>query len=239
MELHGRAIRHGRTDLSFLPFPLGYEERSFKRGRDGAGLRMGEGRLFQMRVRKAAFLFGTALSPALISDRAIPCWTAKGAGTSNIGEDGIHRGMGQDDLDEVILRLLQANGKMSIEEIAERVGRSPSTVRDRVRRMEEERVILGYSTIVDEDRLNIEAEALVLADIEPEAEGRAMGALMALEAVSEVMKVTGEPRIMFRIRASDRHELLRYLDRYIRPLGFRRMDVRLVLDHTVRYPGTV
>jgi len=147
--------------------------------------------------------------------------------------------MGQDDLDERILRMLQANGKISIEEIAQRLNRSPSTIRDRVRRMEEERLILGYSTIVDQERLQIDAEAFVLADIDPEIEGKAMSALMSLEEVSEVMKVTGQPRLMFRVRASDRQELLRYLERRIRPLGFRQIDVRLVLERTVRYPGLV
>jgi len=147
--------------------------------------------------------------------------------------------MGQDDLDETILRILQGDGKISIEKIAEMLDRSPSTIRDRVRKMEEERLILGYSTIVDQERLDINAEALVLADIEAEEEGKAIGALMSMESVSEVMKVTGEPRLMFRVRAADRQELIRFLDRSIRPLGFRRMDVRLVLDRTVRYPGSV
>lgn len=147
--------------------------------------------------------------------------------------------MGQDDLDEMVLRMLQGNGKMTIEEIAEKLDRSPSTVRDRIRRMEEERLILGYSTIIDPERLDIDAEALVLADVDPLSEGKAMSALMSMEEVSEVMKVTGEPRLMFRVRASDREELLSLLDRKIRPLGFRRMDVRLVLDRSVRYPGSV
>lgn len=147
--------------------------------------------------------------------------------------------MGQDDLDETVLRMLQGNGKMTIEEIAEQLDRSPSTIRDRIRRMEEERLILGYSAIVDQERLDIDAEALILADIDPQAEGRAMSALLSLEEVSEVMKVTGEPRLMFRVRASDRKELLNFLDRKIRPLGFRRLDVRLVLDRSVRYPGSV
>ncbi len=147
--------------------------------------------------------------------------------------------MTQDDLDQTVLRIIQGNGKISIEEIAEMLGRSPSTIRDRIRRMEDERLILGYSTIVDQERLDVDAEVLVFADIDAEAEGRAISALISLENVSEVMKVTGEPRLMFRLKASDRKELLRYLDKNIRPLGFRRLDVRLILERTIRYPGFV
>jgi len=147
--------------------------------------------------------------------------------------------MGQDDLDQNILRILQGNGKISLEDLATMLNHSPSTIRDRVRRMEEERLILGYSTVVDQERLDVDAEAVVLAEIDAEHEGKAISALMSLENVSEVMKVTGEPRLMFRVQASDHKELLKYLDKNVRPLGFRRLDVRLVLDRTVRYPGFV
>lgn len=147
--------------------------------------------------------------------------------------------MGQDDLDQRILTILQSNGKVSIEDMAVTLDRSPSTIRDRVRRMEEERLILGYSTIVDQERMDVDAEAFVLADIDANAEPKAISALMSLEGVSEVMKMTGEPRLMFRVHAVNRRELLLYLDRNIRPLGFHRLDVRLVLDRTIRYPGFV
>jgi Lrp/AsnC family transcriptional regulator, leucine-responsive regulatory protein len=147
--------------------------------------------------------------------------------------------MGQDDLDQRILTILQSNGKVSIEDMAVTLDRSPSTIRDRVRRMEDERLILGYSTIVDQERMDVDAEAFVLADIDANAEPKAISALMSLESVSEVMKMTGEPRLMFRVHAANRRELLQYLDRNIRPLGFHRLDVRLVLDRTIRYPGFV
>ena len=147
--------------------------------------------------------------------------------------------MGQDDLDQSILSILQRNGKASIEEIAALLDRSPSTIRDRVRRMEEERLILGYSAIIDQERLDVDAEAFVLADIDADAEPKAISALMSMENVSEVMKVTGDTRLMFRVHAASRSELMQCLDRSIRPLGFNRMDVRLVLDRTVRYPGFV
>lgn len=147
--------------------------------------------------------------------------------------------MGQDDLDQSILSFLQRNGKASIEEIAVLLDRSPSTIRDRVRRMEEERLILGYSAIIDQERLDVDAEAFVLADIDADSEPKAISALMSMENVSEVMKVTGDPRLMFRVHAASRSELMQCLDRSIRPLGFKRLDVRLVLDRTVRYPGFV
>ena len=43
----------------------------------------------------------------------------------------------QDDLDSRILRLLQRNGKLTYEEIGAMVDRSPSTIRDRIKKLEE------------------------------------------------------------------------------------------------------
>ena len=54
-----------------------------------------------------------------------------------------------DDMNRRILNLLKTDGKLTYREIAAKLRRSPSTVRDRIRRMEDYNVILGYAAIVD------------------------------------------------------------------------------------------
>ena len=49
--------------------------------------------------------------------------------------------MKQDELDRLILQLLQKNGKLTNEEIGRMLQRSPSTIRDRIKGMEEDRTI--------------------------------------------------------------------------------------------------
>lgn len=73
----------------------------------------------------------------------------------------------QDDLDPKILRLLQKDGKLTYEQIGEKLNRSQSTIRDRIKKMEEDRTILGYSAIVDQERIGIGVDACVSADIDP------------------------------------------------------------------------
>jgi Lrp/AsnC family transcriptional regulator, leucine-responsive regulatory protein len=148
-----------------------------------------------------------------------------------------HPSMKQDELDRLILQLLQKNGKLTNEEIGRMLQRSPSTIRDRIKGMEEDRTILGYSAIVDERRVGILADAYVSAEIDPKKESSALTGLLELQSVSEILHVTGDRRIMFRIKATDDKELLTVLDKKIQPLGFEKMEISYVMDHLISYPG--
>src|SRR5207245_3445260 len=54
-----------------------------------------------------------------------------------------------DDFDRKILRELQADARITNNELAERIGLSPSPCLRRVRRLEEAGVIRGYTALVD------------------------------------------------------------------------------------------
>jgi len=143
----------------------------------------------------------------------------------------------QDDLDQKILRLLQRNGKLTYEEIGALVDRSPSTIRDRIKKLEENKTIMGYSAIVNQERVGINSDAYISADVPPDKSQTAIASLFSMENVSEILRVTGERRIMFRVRASNNSELIDIIDKKIRPLGFLNIEVTMVLEPVVRYPG--
>ncbi|MDP4130102.1 MAG: Lrp/AsnC family transcriptional regulator [Bacteroidota bacterium] len=58
-----------------------------------------------------------------------------------------------DEKDRAILRLLQANAKMTVREIAANVHLSTTPVHERIKRMEDEGVILQYATLVNHARI--------------------------------------------------------------------------------------
>lgn len=60
-----------------------------------------------------------------------------------------------DDLDRAILYHLQENGRRAITDIADAIGVSDNTVRNRMQAMEEADIITGYSVDVDYDRVGI------------------------------------------------------------------------------------
>ncbi len=66
-----------------------------------------------------------------------------------------------DRYDRQLLRLLQENGRMSNQELADRIGLSPSPCLRRVRALEESGVIAGYRAMVDAKALGLTLMALV------------------------------------------------------------------------------
>src|SRR5258706_8843566 len=58
-----------------------------------------------------------------------------------------------DEKDKAILRLLQADAKITVREIAARVHLSTTPVHERIKRMEEAGVILQYATLVSHSKV--------------------------------------------------------------------------------------
>ena len=58
-----------------------------------------------------------------------------------------------DDVDMRIMEALQRDGRASYAELAREVSMSPSALAERVRRLEDSGVIVGYSAVVDPERL--------------------------------------------------------------------------------------
>jgi DNA-binding Lrp family transcriptional regulator len=59
-----------------------------------------------------------------------------------------------DEKDKAILRYLQGNAKATVREIAASIHLSTTPVHERIKRMEEEGVILQYATIINHARIN-------------------------------------------------------------------------------------
>src|SRR5262245_16870645 len=66
-----------------------------------------------------------------------------------------------DPTDWRILGALQRDARMSYADLAREVAMSPSAVVERVRRLEESGVIIGYRTVVDPSRVGLGIAALI------------------------------------------------------------------------------
>ena len=67
-----------------------------------------------------------------------------------------------DDLDMAILRELQVDCRIPLQEIAEKVGAPTSTVHYRVKRLEREGVIDGYYANINPEKLGLEYLTIIL-----------------------------------------------------------------------------
>ncbi|MBQ6811692.1 MAG: Lrp/AsnC family transcriptional regulator [Agathobacter sp.] len=74
---------------------------------------------------------------------------------------------------EKILTLVEQNSRIDVEELALRVGSDVQTVLNELEAMEHERIICGYHTLIDWDKIGVEkAKALIEVRVTPQ---RGMG----------------------------------------------------------------
>ncbi len=142
-----------------------------------------------------------------------------------------------DDMNHRILKLLKMDGKMTYREIASKLRRSPSTVRDRIRRMEDYNVILGYAAIVNNELMGMQSDAIVLANVGEGINSKDLRKLHEVEGVMEVLLVSGGKRVMVRLHAPDNRTLDNTIASSIIPIGLQDVEVRIVLESVMRFPG--
>ena len=142
-----------------------------------------------------------------------------------------------DQMNRKIIGLLLADGRMTYNDVSVKLRRSSSTVRDRIRRLEDDKVILGYYAIVNAERMGMNADAIVLGNLSHEASPTDLKKLAKIEGVREVLQISGQKRILIRISASDNHSLEDIVTREIIPIGLRDIELKVVLDSVSRPPG--
>lgn len=100
-----------------------------------------------------------------------------------------------DRYDRHILELLQVDGRLSNQELAERIGLSPSPCLRRVRALEESGLIAGYRAIIDGKKLGLSLMALVHISMDrhtPERFANFEQRVAALPEVLECLLITGQ-----------------------------------------------
>ena len=100
-----------------------------------------------------------------------------------------------DRTDKRILRELQSNGRMSNQELAEKVGLSPSPCLRRVKQLEDEGIIKGYVALVAPAKLGLKMMALIQIRMDrhtPERFAEFEKTIMEYSQVMECILITGQ-----------------------------------------------
>ncbi len=142
-----------------------------------------------------------------------------------------------DEMNRRILKLLMTDGKMTYNDVAQRLRRSPSTVRDRIRRLEDDHIILGYVAVINAEQLGMKAEGIMFANLVDGVTAEKLKALSSVPGVMEVLQVSGRRRVMIRLHAPDNRDLEEIIQKDIVPLGLVDLELRIVLDSLMRFPG--
>lgn len=111
-----------------------------------------------------------------------------------------------DKLDRAIIDQLQDHGRLTNQELADRVGLTPAPCLRRVRRLEAEGVITGYTALVSPAALGRDFEVIIYADLV--AKDLATVAsfeerLVAMDEVAELRRMFGIPDYFIRVQTAD------------------------------------
>lgn len=111
-----------------------------------------------------------------------------------------------DSKDYQILRELQANGRLTNQELSARVNLSPSPCLRRVRLLEEAGIIRGYKAIVDSKALGLSVTAFIRLKLEKHDDTtvkRVERQIVAMPEVIDCWLMTGRWDYQLRVMAAD------------------------------------
>jgi DNA-binding Lrp family transcriptional regulator len=117
-----------------------------------------------------------------------------------------------DTLDRELLALLQANARESVTTLGKKLGVARTTVLARMARLEQSRVITGYSVRLDQTALERSLQAYVGLSVEPKAGRDVVKRLSKMPEIKLVCSVSGEFDYVCWLRAESPNVLDGLLD---------------------------
>ena len=142
-----------------------------------------------------------------------------------------------DAVDRKILAILQEDGRLSVTELAARVGLSVSPCHRRLRELERTATISGYRAVVDPDAVGLHFQALVFVTMRQEDRDTLLGFEAAVAGVPNVVlaqRLFGDPDYLLRIVTEDLGAYQRLEDDVLSALpGVQRLNSTLVMKQVV------
>jgi len=117
--------------------------------------------------------------------------------------------MDLDELDLNLLRELRNDSRQSVRQLAKALGESPSTVYNRVKRLEKQEIIKKFTITFDYDQLNLSTVAFIFVGLQPPdnvaPDGNAIRKMAKeisqIKGVCEVHLISGDFDLMVKVRS--------------------------------------
>lgn len=114
-----------------------------------------------------------------------------------------------DAFDRAILKQLSTDGRISVTELAQRIGLSKSPTQARLRRLEDSGVITGYRALFDPIRLGIDHVSFVEVRLDNTREAALAefnAAVMRIPEIEQVHLIAGNFDYLLKIRTQDMND---------------------------------
>jgi Lrp/AsnC family transcriptional regulator, leucine-responsive regulatory protein len=148
-----------------------------------------------------------------------------------------------DAIDRKILNLLQTDGRLTMQELAERAGLSPSPCHRRVKILEEKGIITRYIAMVDQRAVGLPVSVFISIKLTRQKEEDLDRFAKAIQGWSEVLEcylMTGHRDYLLRVVVSDLSAYERFLKQKLTRLdGISSIESSFALDqikYTIALP---
>jgi DNA-binding Lrp family transcriptional regulator len=143
-----------------------------------------------------------------------------------------------DAINEKILAELQADGRLTVTQLAAKVGLSLSPCHRRVRELERTGVITGYRAAVSPEAIGLTFQALVFVTMRQEDRDTLLGfekAVAEIPNVIQAQRLFGDPDYLLRVVTADLNAYAALEDDTLAALpGVQRLNSTLIMKHVVR-----
>jgi Lrp/AsnC family transcriptional regulator, leucine-responsive regulatory protein len=138
-----------------------------------------------------------------------------------------------DDIDQKILEIIQSQGRMRRNDLADRVGLSLPSVSERLRKLEEAGIITGYFAKLNHKMLGKDVAAFVLVTVDSSKHYNSfVEHVEAAEDILECHAITGEGTHLLKIRTDNTTTLEKLLGKIQSWTGVTKTTTSIVLSST-------
>jgi Lrp/AsnC family transcriptional regulator len=147
-----------------------------------------------------------------------------------------------DEIDRALLDILQQDATLSIAQMAERVGLSPTPCWKRIQKLETAGVVMRRVALVDPRRVGVGLSVLVSIEAgehTPEWLERFSAGVAAMPEVMEAYRMAGDVDYMLRVAVADMGEYDRFYKKLIALAPMKNVTSRFAMErikHTTAYP---
>jgi DNA-binding Lrp family transcriptional regulator len=128
-------------------------------------------------------------------------------------------------VDKKILRLLQEDSRRPFRQIATYLKISEPTLYNRVKKLQEEMIIEGFTTIINPDSVGFPYLAFIMLTVVPSKEEEIINKLSSLPEILELHLLFGEKNILLKTRSQDINAIRNFINN-----GIRSMDGILKIE---------
>ena len=142
----------------------------------------------------------------------------------------------REDLDDEIVRLLMQDSRMSYREIAKKLDISHVSVSSRIKAMEDQGRIAGYTAVINPDTQRYYPLCLRISTESGGDLSEIGGKVADYEEISVVLRVSGECELLALAMCPDRESAIRLLDEIGAIEGIDKAESHVVLE-TIKLSG--